>query len=453
MPSKPRLLTCFPVGSHSAFCGIVALPLTALTAGGGRAGDAPPRIPMLPQPPVIDGEMGAKEWSGSLHYKDFHETSFNASNTTIPEGLRTEVHCARTPSALCVAFRCFHGRKDQMVTAVTSHDGPVWEDDSVEVFLDAQDTQFSYYHFVINARGALYDASNNAPRRGDMTWDSGANSAGKILPDGYSVEISLALSALNLGLNEQHKIGLNFCRNVRYVVGRQSLFGDYHSPTTWKTFALSQTGPAHYPISTESIDWSPFSGMNDLTARFRNLARSSLRLSGQLVVEQGQEETVQKFNLGCGAHQTTEVRLPYRVTADALARIRLVLRNGKGEELLSLYRIVQPKQVATISVDTDVLLRGENPNVEVAFAIAQSSAQTYSLKFTVRTPEGTKLFETIVPSAPRMQLVYPLDLSALPSDTERIEIETTIADVTSGKQVFQGNTPLRVIDSPWANPE
>jgi hypothetical protein len=416
-------------------------------------------IPTVQREPKMAGEVDAAGWAGAAHFTEFRETAEKRQSDIVPPGLRTEAWLARTAAGLCVAFRCYHDQMSQMVTAVKTHDGPVWADDSVEVFLDAQDTHYSYYHFIANAAGALYDAYNKEPSRGDATWDSGAVAAGRLLTDGYSVEIIIPWTSLNLGLNSTGAIGLNLCRNIRYTVGRQSLFGEYHKPGTWQGFRLDQTGPKWFPIAAEQIEWSPLSGTNELVARFRNLTRAPLRLPGEFFIMQGEQRQEQKFEVCIEAEKITETRLTYTVAEGSEVQFGLALKNAKGEEILTSYRIVQPKPIAQVSMDTDVLERGENPTVTVSLFASKASAQDYAVQFDVRTPEGTQVLRRAVPPGTRTRpeptgwygarIAEALDLSAAPRSARRLEIETTVMNVRTGQAAFRGKTPILITESPW----
>lgn len=417
------------------------------------AADEVREIPFLAHVPKIDGELGLAEWQGALRFADFTETSEKSQTKVIPPGLRTEAWLAQTISGLCVAFRCWHDQMGQMWTAATEHDGPVWNDDSVEIFLDAHGTRYSYYHLIVNAAGICYDAFNKEPHRGDITWDSGALAAGSILADGYYVEMLIPWTSLNLGLNRCGRIGLNLCRNVRYTVGRQSLFGEYHRPATWQEFRLERTGPKWFPVVAEQFMWSDLSGANELIARFRNLTQAPLRLVGEFVVVQDMHRNEQRFGLVCEAEQNAEAHLPYTVSDKSWADFSLTLRNGKGEVLLTAHRRLQPRLIARVSVDTDVLLRGETPLVTVSLAVAGSTAQEYAVQFDVRSTDGHQVLNRAVRPVHRTSFVEALDLSAAPAKIQRLYIATTVTHAPSGRVVFQGKTPLYIIGSPWSEPQ
>ena len=143
-----------------------ALLTTALLAA--EPVGEPPALPQLAASPRVDGTIDPAEWRGALYVNDFHETSKALKATGIPHALRTEAYVAQSESAFHFAFRCFHDRMREIATAAADHDGPVWADDSVEAFLDAQGTGYGYYHIIVNAAGCLTDAVNRAPRRRDV---------------------------------------------------------------------------------------------------------------------------------------------------------------------------------------------------------------------------------------------------------------------------------------------
>jgi len=398
--------------------------------------------------PKTDGALDAAEWQGALHFTEFRETAERRASNVVPPGLRTEAWLAKTPSGLCVAFRCHHDQMSQLVTAVKTPDGPVWADDSVEVFLDAHGTRFSYYHFIVNAAGAVYDAYNKEPRKGDGTWDSGAMAAGRLLSDGYSVEMLIPWTSLNLGLNRDGTVGLNLCRNVRYTVGRQSLFGEYHSPASWRTFRLEHPKP---PLAAESIEWSPLAGKNEVIARLRNVKPAPLPVSARLVVTQGsqRQEASQTTQIAPGGQ--AELRLPYTVSDADLAHFRLALLDSEGKEMLIADRILQPQPLAAVSLESDVLERDEKPSLTVSLAVSKASASDYAVRFSVRTPDGKEVFRRDLPPSAQTRLQTALDLSQAPPAADRLEIETTVTNVRTGKEAFRGRTPIRLVSSPWAD--
>jgi len=72
-------------------------------------------------------------------------------------------------TALHVAWRIPRLGDAPFAAGATERDGPLWNDDSFEVFLDPGHTHREYLQFIINSAGTLYDG-----RGRDASWNSGA---------------------------------------------------------------------------------------------------------------------------------------------------------------------------------------------------------------------------------------------------------------------------------------
>jgi len=105
-----------------------------------------------------------------------------------------------------------HNPEPQMqniIADVTSRDGAVWNDDSIEVFLDPSAGKETYHQFIVNTAGVLYDAEGH-----ESSWDSKAQVKVKKMTDGWSVEFSIPLSDLGVtGSPKGQTWTGNFCRN------------------------------------------------------------------------------------------------------------------------------------------------------------------------------------------------------------------------------------------------
>src|SRR6185503_5363806 len=84
-------------------------------------------------------------------------------------------------------------------------DGPIYEDEVVELFLDADGDGRTYHELEVSPAGTTFDAAFEAPRRGmDLGWASGLASAVAVdgtlddpAPDrGLTVELSVPWRSL-----------------------------------------------------------------------------------------------------------------------------------------------------------------------------------------------------------------------------------------------------------------
>lgn len=412
-------------------------------------GGAPPSLPMLAAAPRVDGTIDPAEWRGALCVANFHQTSASLKDVGIPRALRTEAYVAQTKDAFHLAFRCYHDRMRQIALAAAEHDGPVWADDSVEVFLDAHGSRYSYYHIVANAAGCITDAFNRAPRRRDATWDSDAKAAGRLHGDRYTVELSIPFTTLNPGLNRRGAIGLNLARNTRYNVGRQSWRGGYHDPANAAVFRVAGLGPGLFPVAVESVKWGEFTGGNAAELRIRNLTPRPLQLRIVLDVAQHSAGNRCRFEREKALQETAMMRLPYELRSEAPAQCRLTLTDAGGRLLAVVPRNLQPQPIASVSVNSDLLLRADRPRVTVRLNVPRRELKHYTLELSLRAPDGRRFFHKGPAPAPKAAFAETLDLAAVPANVDRLEFHTALRNARTGVAVLESRIPLRILPSPW----
>jgi len=332
---------------NGRLCGLVALFLLSITAVAAVAEEVP-EIPLLPQPPGVDGTLALDEWTKGLPVTQF--TQFMPKEGEVPAPLRTEAWVGRTESALCFAFRCYHDQMPQLVTATTEHDGSVWTDDEVEVFIDVQKTAFSYYHLIVNAAGVVYDAWNDGPGQGVVEWDSGAQVATQTFPDGYALGILVPLNTMNPGLNTSGQVTLNLGRVVRYNRTQQTSFGQFHNPSSWKAFSLSGLGPQLWPAATKLLKFGAAAGANEATGEIRNLTDQAVNLTGEAVIEQGGKRETKPLSLQLEPKGKAVVKVAYTLADKMPARLHFVWRNADGREVLAVFRTLKPRPAGPVFV-------------------------------------------------------------------------------------------------------
>ena len=112
-----------------------------------------PAVPICVKPPVIDGKISSGEWNSPLTLDNFLEFG-----TTNPAPLKTIVRLVTDNHYLYIAARCEEPNMKWLKSKASVRDGATWADDSVEIFIDAQRNRSSFYQFVVNANGVVYDA-------------------------------------------------------------------------------------------------------------------------------------------------------------------------------------------------------------------------------------------------------------------------------------------------------
>ncbi len=164
----------------------------------------------------------------------------------------TQAYVSTDGSFLYLAFRCEETHQDSLVTKTIADekDGAVWQDDSIEVFLDPGKTGRVIYHLISNSEGTYYDAAIVDLKSNASAWSSEAQIRTGETADGWELEIALPLTSLRHLLKQGEVIGINLARN-RYAGGgehpeRSSIAqGQYRSPERFLPLLVG--GPVALP--------------------------------------------------------------------------------------------------------------------------------------------------------------------------------------------------------------
>jgi len=134
---------------------------------------------------VLDGRLEETAWQEGQQ----HSLRYSLSNQA--PTVETWFKVRWDNEACYFGFYCEQPDMAAIKAKVAHHDGNVWDDDCVELFLDPSGNGESFYQFVINSRGTIFDA-HLAGVGNDNFWD-GVNiqAAGYSGPDYWSVEFRL----------------------------------------------------------------------------------------------------------------------------------------------------------------------------------------------------------------------------------------------------------------------
>jgi len=126
--------------------------------------------------------------------------SFNENiGGTVPEQ-GTVVSCAWDERELRVRFVCVD--REPWAT-ITQRDGPLWEEEVVEVFLDPVGDGESYFEIEVNPLGTVLDLVLRRNRSGykkDFAWDcEGLRAEVQRTPAGWEVEIAIPFASIAAG--------------------------------------------------------------------------------------------------------------------------------------------------------------------------------------------------------------------------------------------------------------
>ncbi|MBN2562105.1 MAG: DUF4091 domain-containing protein [Phycisphaerae bacterium] len=161
---------------------------------------------------------------------------------------------------LYVGFRCDEPSPNQIVANNTTHDGALWHDDCVELFIRRSGSK-RLFHIIVNSVGATYEARDE-----ETGWSPALKAAAFKDKDSWSVELAIPFSALGGAPGPGEAWRANFCRE-RKVKSELSSWscarGRFSSPGTFGEILFAEK-----PVRVEAFDLSrQLPGANTATLR------------------------------------------------------------------------------------------------------------------------------------------------------------------------------------------
>jgi len=190
------------------------------------------RVPMVAKAPEIDGVMD-DIYKAATPLK-FKFLVGGDDEPTAP----TTVYVVSTDKELFIFYNCESPDMDMVTENVTEHDGAVWGDDSIEIFIDPDNKRdvSGYMHIGINILGTTYEAKG--PKGdADATWDPKLRVKTKKGPKAWTMEVAIPFAELVKDPAQMNRIwAVNFNRMAYLVADTED--------TAW-----SQTGTtdSHVP--------------------------------------------------------------------------------------------------------------------------------------------------------------------------------------------------------------
>ncbi|MEA3401097.1 MAG: sugar-binding protein [Armatimonadota bacterium] len=135
------------------------------------------------EPPVIDAGADDACWKGAMVATDFSVLSSGGAQRAFRQ---TTVRAAWDDDALYLHAICLEPDPATITAEVTTRDGETWMEDAMEVFVQPDPGSAQYYHFIVNARGTLYDE-----RTTDPSYDARARVAARIGDEAWRVEMAI----------------------------------------------------------------------------------------------------------------------------------------------------------------------------------------------------------------------------------------------------------------------
>ena len=167
--------------------------LAALAMRPGLASTSEPHhVPKVSGEIRIDGVLDELAWQEALILEIEVEVR---PGENIPAPVRTQVSICFDDRRFYAAFRAFDPEPSAIRARYSDRD-KLWDDDWVALVLDTFNDERRSFNFYVNPLGIQADAIETATADGGPEWDAIWDSAGRIVDDGYVVEIAIPFSSL-----------------------------------------------------------------------------------------------------------------------------------------------------------------------------------------------------------------------------------------------------------------
>ena len=168
------------------------------------------------RPPDIDGSVTESEWQGAARAGNFLQFQPRRGD---PAELPTVVHVLYDDEFLYAGFQAWD--PEPPLSQMIERDDPIWNDDSVQVFLDSFHDRRTGYYFMVNGLGTQADGRiSDDGGTSDGAWDAPWRSRAQRTDYGWSAEIAIPLTSIQYVAGEDVTWGINFGRSRRRSLER-----------------------------------------------------------------------------------------------------------------------------------------------------------------------------------------------------------------------------------------
>ncbi|MEN8164306.1 MAG: DUF5916 domain-containing protein [Acidobacteriota bacterium] len=184
------------------------------------AASDPYQIPRIEGKITVDAVLDEAAWQHALVLELDVEVQ---PGENIDPPVRTEVLLCYGENHFYAAFRAFDPDPSAIRARYSDRDR-LWEDDGVALVLDTFDDARRSFNFYVNPLGIQADLIETTSGNGGPQWDAIWDSAGRIVDDGYIVEIAIPFSSLRFQPSEGDQVwGIDavrsYPRNVTHIMG------------------------------------------------------------------------------------------------------------------------------------------------------------------------------------------------------------------------------------------
>ncbi len=196
---------------------------------------------------VIDGKIDEAEWGMATAV-----TGFVALGGKVAADPQTSVKMLYDEDNIYLAVEAMEPMPGRMTIRKTGRDDSVWNDSSIEFFINAPGMNDKYVQIVVNPKGVVYDSKAVTGNNADVKFDSGVEVKTTVLSDRWIAEVRIPTAAMGLVIKDGDVWKINVARNRR-LDGEKSQSsswsnGVYHGPDAYRPAVFGMAAPRQSEI-------------------------------------------------------------------------------------------------------------------------------------------------------------------------------------------------------------
>ena len=446
-------------GEGTAYCDDVkvttipggALPPLAVTAGTledraafAAAEDERPEGKVLAcseaaAPPVLDGHLDDSCWHAAGRASDF------SPHAQVP-GTRadTTVRVCADRDALYLGFDCAESAASALKANATTRDGRLWEDDSVELFLDTNSDLRTYYQVIVNSRGVIFDQDKGMPGLAGAKWDGPVTAAAHVEPDRWTAEVRIGFVGLRLAQSNGRTWGANFARSS--FRGGRSLYvwspvqSNFGEPQHFGRIVLPFDPSANVVSGRPLLGDTAFLGKGELPIEATNQRAVPVTVRAMAIAEEAGEDRILGTVTGTvPADATAVLQIPAQFADVGEARVRYELVEDDTSESLYMTSVTHAvPEALLVKPGTLVSYVGEDQlRGTWTLGLAEGMCETTRLVIHVLSTRGERPCATTEIPPKGRSGTYAVSTSGLPRGTYRVRARLVCDTKTLGEREHQ----------------
>ena len=142
---------------------------------------------------VLDGKLDERSWKDADTVTRF--------KTAFKEGVakqQTAVKLTYDKDFLYIGLECLEPSVNKMVSKITGHDGAIWDDNDIELFINDPILGVTYYQILFNAKGVISDGLCNP--RFNSSYESNAQVKTSMGKDRWFAEVKIPAGTIFSGI-------------------------------------------------------------------------------------------------------------------------------------------------------------------------------------------------------------------------------------------------------------